>query len=988
MDRTQLEGLLGKVAQIEDHYKGNQKVQSAIQVFKRRLTLRIGALEEEGESAPPAPEPNPTLKPEVSSEQPLTATRHSEQQSQAAYPAASTTPVEPQSDLTSTQQYAESTPADSDDIPEPPAASEAIEAFSESEQQKLLEQDAVRNAVQQGQDLLSYGQPIPAIQILQQAAAQYPGQSEIEELLAVAESGAQEQEIVEIERQARAQAKQGGFEQALSTLDEGLKQFPEVELLRKAREPVSAAQQRAEVLAEGQRRRAQDELETALNVLQTGLQRFPQDGELEALKVQIQSDQAQRQRRQAVASATEKAQGHLRDGQTILAIEALQRCASRFPDEESISNLLRSAEAQLRRELEVSGIRTQAETMVREGRLEAAVPLLEENLSKDSFFEELLATTRGQQNTKLRDELLSQAALLQRRARYKEAQGLVQRAVRQHGTTSAAADLERTLQSLIEADRRQKVHDADPGKLLALQRQVPTAKQAKLKKLAARVQEIAATYAVEDENAGIAGRVLELVESQLATAAQPEPIPWRKLAAGAAAVVLVVAGIVVVPRVLRVTTAPVEIRTDPPGASVRVGDRSCRTPNCRLDLNPGQYHVEARLDGYQPAEQNLTVDSTKQISPINLLMQPLPQPPPPTGPNLAAIGSLVVQSGVPDALVFVDNTARGRTDALGRLTLLLETRTHQVRIEKPGYQTPPEQLVEIARAVSQQLTFKMDPLRVEAKSKKAAAAVRSTAPAAQENPQPPSAGFLDMKEGTEAWDWEMVTIINPDRPAVREAAIESYLKKYPNGAHAAEAQSRLQDLFWGHTNQNDAAALQAYLNRFPNGSQARQASAQMEAVLWSKLDGNSRQALQDFLAKYPNSTHRGDVQTMLNEADSREADKMREGFSEADKKGIQAAMDAFNAAFQHQQRSELKDIWPGVPELLLNALRHPGGTTPMGTLKLTGDPAIIGDTAVALCDAQSTETKPGHPPETTHLPEKVQLHKKGGRWLISFISKQ
>jgi len=195
-------------------------VQSAIQDFKRRLTLRIGALEEEGEPAPPAP------KPEAAPEypQPLTATQLPEQEPQAAYPVASTMPDELQSDLSFTQQDAESAPPAAE-IPEDPAAIAAAEALAESGQAALRQQEAVRNAIQQGQDLLSQDQPILAMQILRQAAAQHPGQSEIEELLALAESRAQGQKIVEIERRADAETKQGQFEQALSTLEEGLANF-------------------------------------------------------------------------------------------------------------------------------------------------------------------------------------------------------------------------------------------------------------------------------------------------------------------------------------------------------------------------------------------------------------------------------------------------------------------------------------------------------------------------------------------------------------------------------------------------------------------------------------------------------------------------------------------------------------------------------------------------------------------------------------------
>jgi eukaryotic-like serine/threonine-protein kinase len=731
MSRSQLEVILGEVVQIGDHYQDNQKVQGAIQDFKRRLTLRIGALEDKipsagtqvqdpgVESVPRPSRAQPSIPTAPVEPDPLTATELASppQAARETYPGAPIAPDKPQSDLTLTQQYAESAPPEAADIP---GQSAAIEAAAEAlrDAQQIRQQAAVRNAVKQAQDLLNRDQAMLAIQILQQAAGQHPGQSAIDELLTLAEARVRDRQIIEIERQADAQAKQGQFERALSTLEEGLRQFPEAGLLAQARESLSAARQRVERLAEARRLRDGGQLRGALELVQAGLQSSPNDHELNALKLQIESGLEKQQRQETIAKATERAQQHLRDGQTVLAIEVLQRCATRFPGDESVSKLLRAAELQLRTELELNSIRTQAETLLREGREEEAVSLLEKSLPKYKIFEELLATTHGRLNAKRREELLSRAVQFQQQARYGEAHELVQKAIKQYGSTPAAADLERTLQDQIEAERRQKSHDADRDKLLAIERQVPTTKPSKLKKLGLQAQQIAASYSVDDEIASIALRISQRVESQLAAAAPPKPIPVRQIAAGAVAILVVVAGIVIAPRLFRVTTVPVEIRTDPPGASVRIGERSCLTPNCRFDLKPGQYQIEARLNGYKPAEQSLTVDSTRQLPPINLLMQPVPPPAQPRGAKPAATGKLIVNAGVPDALVFVDSVPLGRTDGQGVFSAQLEAKGHQVQVEKPGYK-PQEQQVDIASSSPRRLTFKLDAVRTGVKSEKA-----------------------------------------------------------------------------------------------------------------------------------------------------------------------------------------------------------------------------------------------------------------------------
>ena len=523
MSRSQLKAVLGQVAQIEDHYQDNDKVQTALQDFKRRLTLKIDALEEIP-SVTQAPDREIVSAPPPSNPQ---------------APVAPANPVEPQSELTLTQQYAERRAAD--DIPEHPAEIKAVEASIESEQATRRQKEAVQNAVQHAQDLLNRGQAILAIQNLRQLAAQFAGHSEIDDLLAIAESRAQEQRIIEIEHQADAQAKEGRFEQALSTLEEGLKQFPEAEPLRKAWESVLAARERAERVAEAQCLRGGGEFGRALELVEAGLQSSPGDRELELLKLQIESDQA-KQRKEAIAAATEEAQRHLRDGQVALAIEVLQRSATRFPDDEVVSKLLRVAEERLRKETEWNNLRVRAEALLREGQEEEAVVLLENRVPKEPAFKELLATARSALNAKRREGLLSQAVVLQRQARYGEAQGLVQQAIRQYGSNAAAADLERALQDQIEVERRRQARDADRDKLLAIEQQVPTTKQSKLKKLAVSAQQIAAPYTADDEVAAIALRIREGIESQLSATAPPKPIPVRPIAAGAAVILAVLVG--------------------------------------------------------------------------------------------------------------------------------------------------------------------------------------------------------------------------------------------------------------------------------------------------------------------------------------------------------------------------------------------------------------------------------------------------------------
>ena len=112
-----------------------------------------------------------------------------------------------------------------------------------------------------------------------------------------------------------------------------------------------------------------------------------------------------------------------------------------------------------------------------------------------------------------------------------------------------------------------------------------------------------------------------------------------------------------------------------------------------------------RLNGYQPVEESLTVEAGKISGALNLTLQPVARP------NLATghpTGTLVVQTGIPDALVFMDNAPLGRTDSTGKFASTVEAAAHSIRVEKAGYDKPPEQQMAIAESKSHSVAFKAD----------------------------------------------------------------------------------------------------------------------------------------------------------------------------------------------------------------------------------------------------------------------------------------
>jgi hypothetical protein len=75
----------------------------------------------------------------------------------------------------------------------------------------------------------------------------------------------------------------------------------------------------------------------------------------------------------------------------------------------------------------------------------------------------------------------------------------------------------------------------------------------------------------------------------------------------------------------RTGSAPVavEFRTTPPGAQIRVNNEARCKSDCKVELAPGSYQVQAILEGFEPAAATLNVAAGAPAG-LNLPLQPLP----------------------------------------------------------------------------------------------------------------------------------------------------------------------------------------------------------------------------------------------------------------------------------------------------------------------------------------------------------------------------
>jgi hypothetical protein len=114
-----------------------------------------------------------------------------------------------------------------------------------------------------------------------------------------------------------------------------------------------------------------------------------------------------------------------------------------------------------------------------------------------------------------------------------------------------------------------------------------------------------------------------------------------------------------------------------------------------LKLKPGNYKLNAKLEGYEPLEKDISVGTTPQEVSLQL------------APARVAVGSLRVETNVDQVDIHVDGVLKGVTEGKGTVLTLLPG-SHEVRAEKRGY-APAVQRVDIGKGTEVKLSFVLNP---------------------------------------------------------------------------------------------------------------------------------------------------------------------------------------------------------------------------------------------------------------------------------------
>jgi tetratricopeptide (TPR) repeat protein len=703
-----------------------------------------------------------------------------------------------------------------------------------------------------------------------------------------------------------------------------------------------------------------------------------------ALRKEVQADWDRQERQNAVAQALAEAQGLLNQGFVERAIPLLETALRRYPGDSDLGSALASAREMLaarRREEEVRQRITEAEGLAAALHFDRALKALDKALKSYPGEPELLRSRQAildahaaHNQAKTRQETLQKVDKLHHRGRFDDALRLIEPVLSQFPEDPDLLAAKRRIESDWEARKRrdaveqvlgeaqrllsQRLHDRataliedslrqypdDPrlSSLLARARQeLQTRQEADI----ARQRELAAQQARPAPLAAPSSPVTE-------TVALPRPrTRWSVVLTATAAVAVLTVGIVMVWRQLHPRMVSLEVRTEPPGARVRINERSCGTPTCRFDLPPGTYRIEARMSGFRPAERSVTLDARKPSEPVTIPLEPEAAPavelrnPPETRAG-QHMGTLLVRTDTAGAEVFIDGVNNGRTDRAGVLRLSLSAQEHLVRVEKMGFRAPAQQRLTITEGSTTVIPFNLTPQNAPVNQGAQEAKIAPPTPVPSGAPRPPEA---PKAADPAAAEWEQV------RNSRDREALEAYLRKYPANPHTAEAQTRIEDLAWNGVNRTDINALRDFVHKYPSGAHGAEARLAIEKLDW--------EAVQRIAA---------------------DRDKARQATAEQlnhDRQSIIKALQRFSAAIESQNPDEIKVIFPNMSLADLKPYQQKDLKFEV-SLQMLSNPEIAGDKATVDCKRAVVTTYRGRvrPPKVDHV--QVNLDRSGGSWII------
>jgi hypothetical protein len=414
------------------------------------------------------------------------------------------------------------------------------------------------------------------------------------------------------------------------------------------------------------------------------------------------------------------------------------------------------------------------------------------------------------------------------------------------------------------------------------------------------------------------------------------------------------------------------VESFPSGAEVEVDGRNCVTPHCSFKLSPGAtYNVRAGLRGYVSRNQSVTLTNDQTIS--LELSQEAPPPPsstPPVRSETPALARLVLKGVRSGDQLFVDDVRLPVSGPPG--TWDLTPGSHRLRLMAGTQElvADPRQFKANATVVLNRADF------------------RQPAPATSQ----------------EQIDWKRVD------STTDIAALDEFLRHYPNSPFRSQAESKLEDLYWSRANssgsirgfqeyaakyaspagphlpaalaeiarleweaiQNTTDPLQVkrFLDQNPRGQYHDHALSLLDDLTWAQANQKGdTTSLKGYLSTYPSGRHKDEAVTQLSRLAPPPAVQAPAAPAPLppappvtpkipddsdDLNAIRSVLESYKSAYDTKNLGRLQELWPGMSPRQVNGLRtafHDAGKVTLTYVIIKG-PEVAGNVAVVSFEQQ------------------------------------
>lgn len=355
------------------------------------------------------------------------------------------------------------------------------------------------------------------------------------------------------------------------------------------------------------------------------------------------------------------------------------------------------------------------------------------------------------------------------------------------------------------------------------------------------------------------------------------------------------------------------------------------------------------------------------------------------------VGMLVVETNVPDAEVLINNRVHPNRSGQKLLRIPLDAASYVVKVERPGYQSPASQQVEIQKGGTARLTFALEPLPTSL-------TIHDALPGTQVSVDGNPAGEVRQ-------DGRLTVSVSAGEHKI-ELAKQGYLPKHIERRFEAgqpvemgrddaqlavdqklveEARQKEEQAAWGAVDKNNPGALQQFLTRYPSSKFAPEAKAQIAKLAQAAQQGAEEQRQQQLrLENEQRQAEQAEEEKRKAAAAALAKQQQAEAAKQAvnsDREAILAMIGRYAAAYDKGDANAVRDVFPRVPfrdvQQSFKNFRYEVTLTP-------SEPQISGDTAVLKCGRSlvATDSRGRHPTRDTIV---FHLRKRGGQWLIESI---